>query len=111
MAKYISPCPETHAIAHARMTHVQNPHLSEKSPMPISLTIVHSHGPNRNFAVATVTVATVMFCFDNSALITLLNETFDVLHQPETLYLGCTNHGCAIQIRAIARSDRGVHVN
>ena len=66
------------------------PSTSKKSPVPISLPKVQSHMPNSNFVVAIATLVTVTFCHHNSAISCfILNETFDMLLQQETLYFGC----------------------
>ena len=64
----ISPCPETRAIASVRVHTCRIPIMSEKSPVPTSLSTVQSHMPNRNFFVPTATLVTVMFSFHGSGL-------------------------------------------
>ena len=55
----------------------QIPCTSEKSPVPTSLSTLQSHMPNRSFIVATATLVTVTFCFQNSAVLCFIqNETF-----------------------------------
>ena len=97
-----SPCLETCVIAHVHVHTCKIPGTSEKSPVPTSLATMQSHMPNKNFAVATATLVTVTFCCHNSALSCfILNETFDMLQQQETLYFGCTNLGSHVQFQII----------
>ena len=65
---------------------------SKNSPVPISISAIQLHMPSRNFVVATATPASVTFSFHNSALSCfMINETFNMHQQQETLHFGCTN--------------------
>ena len=67
--------------------HVQNPQHKRKSPVPISLSTVQWHMPNRDFVIATGTLVTVNFCFKIAALSCFIrNETMEMLQQQDTLY-------------------------
>ena len=80
-------CPHTYKI----------PNTSEKSKVSTSLSTVQPHMLNRNFVVATARLVTVTFCFRNFALSCfIMNETFVVVQQQETLYIGYTNLARAI---------------
>ena len=76
-------CDRTCACSHTCKISSTN----QKSPVPASLSSVQSYMPNRNFIVATATLVTVTFRFHNSSLSCfVLNETFDMLQEQETLY-------------------------
>ena len=76
------------------------PSMSEKLPVPATILTVQSHIPNRNFVVTIATLVNVNFCFHNTALSCfILNETFQVLQQQETLYFGYTNLGWHMQLQ------------
>ena len=82
------------------------PSTSGKLPMSTSMLTVQSHIPHRNSAVAATTLATVTFCLHSSALSCfILNETFGMLQQQETLYFGYTNLGSRVQVQAM-KSNR-----
>ena len=71
---------------------------SEKSPQT-TRSNVPSRMPNRDFVVATGTLVTVTFCFQNATLSCfILNETLDMLQQQETLNFGYTNRGLHMQL-------------
>ena len=85
-------CPHTSKI----------PNTSEKYPVSTSLSTVQSHMPNRNLVVAITTLVTVTLCFHNSALSCfILNATFGMLQQQDTLYFGYTNLGFRVQFQTI----------
>ena len=74
--------------------------MSEKSPVPTSLSTAQSHMQNRNYVVATATQVTVTFCLHNSALSCfILYELLDMLQQQETPFCGYTNLGSHMQIQ------------
>jgi len=79
---------------------------SEKLSKPTSLSTVQFCMPKWGFTVVTATLATVTFCFHNSTLSRfILNETFHMLQQLETPYLGCTNLGSHVPFQII-KSNR-----
>ena len=77
-----SPCPETRAIASARV----RKQTTSPAPVPTSLSTVRSHMPNRNFVVTTATLVTQFFCHNSALLSFILNETFYMLQQEGALY-------------------------
>ena len=103
---FSSPCPEVRAIERTIVhTRAKFPACAE-SPVPASLSNVQSHTPNRDFVVATATIMTVTLCCHNSALSCfIINETFDMLQQQETLYFGYTNFGSYVSFQ-IVKSNR-----
>ena len=80
--------------------------MSEKSPMPTSLSAMQSHTRNWNFVVTTATLVTVTYCFHNSALSCfILNEIFDMLQQQETLYFGYVILASYVQLQIITANQ------
>jgi len=78
----------------------------KKSPVLTSLSTMQSHIRSRNFVVATAPLVTVTFCFHNSALSCfILNETFGILQQQQTLYFGYANLGSHVPFQ-ILKSNR-----
>ena len=78
--------------------HVRNPQHERKitrANITVNRAIAH-----KNFVVATATLVTVTVCFHNSALpCFILNETFEMVQQQETLYFGSTNLGSHVQFQ------------
>ena len=95
-------CDRTCACSHTCKISSTN----QKSPVPASLSSVQSYMPNRNFVVATATLVAVTFCFHNSSLSCfVLNETFDMLQEQETLYFIYRNLRSHVQFQ-ITKSNR-----
>ena len=91
-------CNRTSACPYLSIT----PSTYETSPVPKSLSTVQSHEPNKNLIVITAALVTVTFCFHNSALsCCILNETFEMAQQQETLCFGSTNLGSHIHSQII----------
>ena len=103
-----------HMQSHVHM-HMQNPLNEREIAHATSLSTVQSHMPNRGFVVATAVLVTVPFCFHNSALsFFILNETFGMLQQQETLYFRyqILDRKCYSKyLRAIALADKGKCAN
>ena len=102
-------CYHTRSCPHTSKIHSR----SENSPVPTSLLTLQSHIPNSNFIVATAKLVIFTFSFHNSVLSCfILNDTFYLLQQQETLYFGYTNLGSHVpfQIHKSNRSCRQRHM-
>ena len=76
--------------------------MSKQSPLPTSLSTMPLHMPNRDFIVATVPLVTVSFNLHVSVLSCfILNETYDMLQQQETLYLRYINSGSHVSFQIV----------
>ena len=65
-----------------------------------SLSNVQSQMPNRNFVIASTTLATITFCFHNSAVsFFIINKIIDMLQQQEAFHFGYTNLGLHVQLQ------------
>ena len=81
------------------------PNTSEKSSLT-PLSIVKSCMSNRNLVLTSATLVTVILCCHNSARSSfIINETFGMLQQQETLYFGYTTLGSHLESQII-KSNR-----
>ena len=81
------------------------PSICEHLPVPASLSAIQLHMPERSFVVAPAMLVTATFCFHDSALsCSILNETFGMLQQQETLYFRYTNLGLHVQSQLITHA-------